>query len=113
MSGKDESVFSKSALMSTKAGKKVMKQGLFKSKGYKQFNHYKEETEQKFPEFAKRFTNNLLEQIKSDSSANLTQQKFAEEVGSTEIILNSSEVDPIRAKLENFDVLHDLSLIHI
>ena len=36
MSGKDESVFSKGALMSTKAGKKVMKQGLFKSKGYKQ-----------------------------------------------------------------------------
>ena len=75
--------------MSSKAGKKVMKQGLFKSKGYKQFNQYKEETEQKFPEFAKRFTNNLLEQIKSDSSPNSTQQEFAEEVGSTEIILNS------------------------
>ena len=38
MSGKDESVFSKSALMSTKPGKQIMKQGLFKSKGYKQFN---------------------------------------------------------------------------
>ena len=107
MSGKDESVFSKGSLMSTKAGKKVMKQGLFKSKGYKQFNQYKEETEQKFPEFAKRFTTNLLEQIKTDPSANSTQQEFAEEVGSTEIILNSSEIDPIRAKLENFDVLHD------
>ncbi len=107
MSGKDESVFSKGSLMSTKAGKKVMKQGLFKSKGYKQFNQYKEETEQKFPEFAKRFTTNLLEQIKTDPSANSTQQEFAEEVGSTEIILNSSEIDPIRAKLEIFDVLHD------
>ena len=107
MSGKDESVFSKGALMSTKAGKKVMKQGLFKSKGYKQFNHYKEETEQKFPEFAKRFTNNLLEQIKSDSSPNSTQQEFAEEVGSTEIILNSSEINPIREKLQSFDILHD------
>jgi len=107
VSGKDESVFSKSALMSTKAGKKVMKQGLFKSKGYKQFNHYKEETEQKFPEFARRFTNNLLEQIKSDSSPNSTQQEFAEEVGSTEIILNSSEINPICEKLQSFDILHD------
>ena len=52
MSGKDESVFSKSALMSTKPGKQIMKQGLFKSKGYKQFNQYKEEFETKFPEFA-------------------------------------------------------------
>ena len=107
MSGKDESVFSKSALMSTKAGKKVMKQGLFKSKGFKQFNQYKEETEEKFPEFAKRFTNNLLEQIKSDPSPNTTQQQFAEEVGSTEIILQSSEINPIREKLSSFEVLHD------
>jgi len=107
VSGKDESVFSKSALMSTKAGKKVMKQGFFKSKGFKQFNQYKEEAEQKFPEFAKRFTTNLLDQIKSDESANNTQQQFGEEVGSTEIILNSSEINPIREKLENFDILHD------
>ena len=95
MSGKDESVFSKSALMSTKPGKQIMKQGLFKSKGYKQFNQYKEEFEIKFPEFAKRFTTNLLEQINSDPSPNSTQQKFGDEVGSTEIILESSQIEPI------------------
>ena len=33
MSGKDESIFSKSALMATKPGKQIIKQGLFKSKG--------------------------------------------------------------------------------
>ena len=107
MSGKDESVFSKSALMSTKPGKQIMKQGLFKSKGYKQFNQYKEEFEIKFPEFAKRFTANLLEQINSDPSPNSTQQKFGDEVGSTEIILESSQIEPIKTKLENFDTLHD------
>ena len=107
MSGKDESVFSKSALMSTKPGKQIMKQGLFKSKGYKQFNQYKEEFETKFPEFAKRFTTNLLEQINSDSSPNSTQQKFGDEVGSTEIILDASQIEPIRAKIGNFDALHD------
>ena len=107
MSGKDESVTSKNSLMGTKSGKKIIKQGLFKSKGYRQFNQYKEEYEIKFPEFATRFTNALLQQIKSDSSPNVTQQKFGEEVGSTEIVLESSQIDPIKSKLESFDILND------
>ena len=45
MSGKDQSVTSIEALMSTKPGKQIMKQGLFKSKGFKLFNKYKEEVE--------------------------------------------------------------------
>ena len=107
MSGKDESVTSKNSLMGTKSGKKIIKQALFKSKGYKQFNQYKEEYETNFPIFAKRFANDLLQQIKSDSSPNVTQQKFGEEVGSTEIILDSSQIDPIKSKLENIEVLND------
>ena len=63
MSGKDESVTSKNSLMGTKSGKKIIKQGLFKSKGYRQFNQYKEEYETKFPEFAKRFTRDLLQPV--------------------------------------------------
>ena len=35
MSSKDESIFSKEALLSTKPGKDIVKQALFKSKGYK------------------------------------------------------------------------------
>ena len=35
------SVTSKESLMSTKPGKQIMKQGLFKSKGFKLFNKYK------------------------------------------------------------------------
>ena len=107
MSGKDESVTSKNSLMGTKSGKKIMKQALFKSKGYRQFSQYKEEYEINFPDFAKRFTNDMLRQIKDDSSPNTTQQKFGEEVGSTEIILDSSQIDPIKSKLEKFDVLND------
>lgn len=107
MSGKDQSVVSKEALMSTKPGKQIIKQGLFKSKGYKLFNKYKEETEIEFPHFAKRFTADLLEEIKADSAPNSTQNAFAEEVGSTEIILKASEIDPIKSKLENIDVLQD------
>ena len=107
MSGKDQSVVSKEALMSTKPGKQIIKQGLFKSKGFKLFNKYKEETEQEFPNFAERFARDLLNEIKSDSSPNSTQQAFAEEVGSTEIILQASEIDPIKSKLESPDVIKD------
>jgi hypothetical protein len=107
MSGKDQSVVSKEALMSTKPGKQIMKQGLFKSKGYKLFNKYKEETENEFPNFTERFVKCLLNEIKSDPSPNSTQQSFGNEVGSTEIILQASEIDAIKSKLENPDVLKD------
>jgi len=93
--------------MGTKSGKKIIKQALFKSKGYRQFNQNKEEYETNFPIFAKRFANDLLQQITADSSPNVTQQKFGEEVGSTEIILDSSQIDPIKSKLENIEVLND------
>ena len=54
--------------MSTKSGKQIIKQGLFKSKGFKLFNQYKEEAESEFPKFAQRFTDDLLREIKNDSS---------------------------------------------
>jgi hypothetical protein len=107
VSGKDQSVISKEALMSTKPGKQIIKQGLFKSQGFKLFNKYKEEAETEFPHFAERFTDNLLREIKADSSPNTTQQNFANEVGSTEIILQESQIDGIKSKLENREVLKD------
>lgn len=107
MSAKDQSIVSKESLMSTKAGKQIIKQGLFKSKGFKQFNQYKEEAEKEFPNFAQRFTIDLLKEIKSDNSPNATQQSFAEEIGSNDIILSSSDIGPIKSKLGNLDVLRD------
>ena len=107
MSGKDQSVISKEALMSTKPGKQIIKQGLFKSQGFKLFNKYKEEAETEFPHFAERFTDDLLREIKADPSPNTTQQNFAKEVGSTEIILQESQIDGIKSKLENREVLKD------
>jgi hypothetical protein len=98
---------SKEALMSTKAGKQILKQGLFKSKGFKLFNKYKEEAESEFPKFADRFTDDLLREIKSDSSPQDTQKAFASEVGSTEITLQSSQIPAIKSKLESRDVLKD------
>ncbi len=107
MSGKDQSVVSRDALMSTKPGKQIIRQGLFKSKGYKMFSKYKEETEGAFPDFARRFARDLHSEIRSDSSPNSTQQAFAEEVGSTEITLQASEIAPIKSRLEDAEVLMD------
>ncbi|MGI0036960.1 MAG: hypothetical protein ACRD99_01220 [Nitrososphaera sp.] len=107
MSGKDESVFSKEALMGTQAGKDILKQGLLRSKGYKQFNQYKEKTENEFQGFAQRFVMSLYKAISSDTNASLTMNKFAEEVGSTELVPEPSQLDGIRASLSSTEVLGD------
>jgi hypothetical protein len=107
VSSKDQSVVSKEALMSTKAGKQILKQGLFKSKGFRLFSQYKEEAESEFPKFAERFTDDLLREIKSDQSAYETQKEFAKEVGSDEIILQESQISAVKSRLENRDVLKD------
>lgn len=107
VSSKDESIFSKEALLSTKPGKDIVKQALFKSKGYRLFDKYKKEAEDEFPKFTKRFTEDLLNEIKSDPNPFETQEKFAKEVGSAEIILQKSQIHEVRKRLENYDTLLD------
>ena len=48
-----------------------------------------------------------LHEIKSDTNPNATQQAFGDEVGSTEIILNASEIEPIKSKLASIEVMQD------
>lgn len=107
VSSKDESVFSKEALVSTKPGKDIVKQALLKSKAYRQFDKYKKEAEEEFPKFTRRFSEDLLRQIKSDVNPNDTLQKFASEVGSIEIILDKSQIDQVKNRLSNYDTLLD------
>ncbi len=107
MSGKDPSVVSREALASTKPGKQILRQGLFKSKGFKLFTRYKEEAEREFPEFARRFASDLLKAIKADPNPGHTQQVFADEIGSSEMALPASEAASIRSKLESADVMQD------
>jgi hypothetical protein len=107
VSSKDESIFSKDALLSTKPGKEIVKQALFKSKGYRQFDKYKKEAEEEFVNFVKRFTEDLLKEIRSDSSPYITQQKFAEEIGSNELMLAQSLIAAVKTRLENYEILKD------
>jgi hypothetical protein len=107
VSSKDESIFSKEALLSTKSGKDIVKQALLKSKGYRQFDKYKKEAEEEFPKFTKRFTEELLREIKSDNNTVETQDKFATEVGSSEIALDKSLIETVKKRLENYETLLD------
>jgi hypothetical protein len=107
MSGKDESIFSREALMGTQAGKEMMKQGLMRSKGYRQFNQYKEKTESEFQGFASRFVTSLHQAIVADANPGATMKKFAEEVGSEELVPEGNAVADIRARLSSPGVLGD------
>jgi hypothetical protein len=107
MSGKDELIFSKEALMRTQAGKDIIKERILQSKGYKQFNHYKEKTEQEFPSFVQRFTMSLHKAVTADSNPPGTIRKFTEEVNSQELALSHSDVPDIKTRLSNPDVLAD------
>src|ERR671913_176316 len=107
MSGKDELIFSKEALLRTHAGKDIIKQRMLQSKGYKQFNHYKEKTEQEFPSFVQRFTLSLHKAVTSDSNPSSTIHKFTEEVNSQELDLSHSSVPDIKMRLSNPDILAD------
>jgi len=107
MSSKDENIFSKETLMTTEAGKDIMKQAMFHSKGYKQFQQYKEKSEAEFPEFVKRFVTDLYTEIKSDQSPNSILSSFLTEVGATELSLESSKIIDVKTRLSDLNTLTD------
>lgn len=106
MSSKDESIFSKEAMMSTPAGKEIMKQGLLRSKGYKQFNQYKVKAEQDFQGFAERFIESLHKAISSDSGPSITIRKFVEEMGSHELA-PTDNIEDVKTRLLEPNILED------
>src|SRR2546422_1076422 len=107
MSGKDESIFSMEVLRSTQAGKDIMKQGLLRSKGYRQFNQYKEKTEQEFSGFSQRFVMSLHKAITADTNPTGTIKKFADDVGSQELPLPDGSGQEVKTRLSNSDVLEE------
>ena len=107
MSTKEGSVFTKSALMSTGSGKAILKQIFFRQNGFKQFNKYKQKTEQEFPEFTKRYLLSLHEIIVSDPTPSNTLKKFMEETGSAEFALDEQKINDIKSRLSRPEILAD------
>jgi hypothetical protein len=107
MSSKDEFLFKKSALMSTKAGKEILKQGILREKGYKQFYKYNSNTEDRFQDFTKRFLLSLHTQIISDPNPSGTMKKFVEETASADLALEDNKISDVRARLSKPELLAD------
>lgn len=107
MSSKDEFLFKKSALMGTKAGKEILKQGILREKGYKQFYKYNSNTEDRFQDFTKRFLLSLHTQIISDPNPLGTMKKFVEETASADLAVEDNKISDIRAKLSKPEILAD------
>ncbi|MFL6327340.1 MAG: hypothetical protein ACJ71M_18075 [Nitrososphaeraceae archaeon] len=107
MSTKDGSIFTKSALMSTGSGRAILQQIFFRQKGYKQFNKYKQKTEQEFPEFTKRYLLSLHENIVSDPTPSNTLKKFIEESGSSEFSLDEQKLSDVKSRLSKPEILAD------
>jgi hypothetical protein len=107
MSSKDEFLYKKSALMGTKAGKEILKQGILREKGYKQFYKYNSNTEDRFQDFTKRFLLSLHTQIISDPNPLGTMKKFVEETASADLALEDNKISDIRARLSKPELLAD------
>jgi hypothetical protein len=107
MSTKDGSIFTKSALMSTGSGRAILKQIFFRQVGYRQFNKYKQKTEQEFPEFTKRYLLSLHENIVSDPNPSNTLKKFIEESGSSEFSLDDQKINDVKSRLSKPEILAD------
>jgi hypothetical protein len=107
MSSKDEFLFKKSALMGTKSGKEILKQGILREKGYKQFYQYNSNVEDRFQDFTKRFLLSLHTQVISDPNPAVTMKKFVEETGSAELELEDNKISDIRTRLSKPELLAD------
>lgn len=107
MSAKESKIFSKVSLLSTRSGKRILKQVLLQEKGYKQYHKYKVESEKEFSEFSKRFLLSLHEKLISDTNPKETMKKFVDEIEANELSLDDSKIEPVRERLSKPDVLAD------
>jgi hypothetical protein len=107
MSGKDEHIFTKTALVGTRSGKEILKRVLLRENGYKQFAKYKQKYEKEFDDFTKRFIMSLHQRINYDSSPSATMKKFTGEMGSSELILDDTKLNDVKTRLSRPEILAD------
>ena len=100
MSGKDDFIFSKINLLKTSSGRKILRKGILKDKGYRQFKKYVDLSKREYDDFVIRFQNDIYNIIKSDSSPITTHEEFVKEIGNSEALrLDSKDFSIIKNKL--------------
>jgi hypothetical protein len=109
MSSKDDFIFKKTNLLKTPSGKKILRKGILKDKGYLQFKKYVDLSKKEFNGFVTRYERDMYNIIKSDHNLIDTHETFINEVGGTnDLRLQSEYFDNIRNNLISKDHLHDI-----
>ncbi|MER5176320.1 MAG: hypothetical protein ABJB76_02615 [Candidatus Nitrosocosmicus sp.] len=108
MSGKDDFLFNKITLLKTPSGRKILKKGILKDKGYLQFKKYVDLSKKDYNEFVGRFHNDIYSLIKADSLPIITHEEFIKEInGSEDLRLEPKDFDIIKNKLMEDTQLSD------
>ena len=93
--------------MSTGAGRQIVRQKLFNSKGMRIFTKYEKEYKHEFPRFSERLALDILGEMRRDPDPGESQQEFAREMGSEELALERSRVEGVRAGLDDEHTMRD------
>ncbi len=93
--------------MSTHAGREMIKQAMFKSKQYRQFQYYKEYAEYNLDKFIDRFANEVYNNIIDDKDPIDTLNRFVKEVGDKELLLDDAKILEIKEKMLDKSVVRD------
>jgi hypothetical protein len=108
MNGKDDFIFSKINLLKTSSGRKILRKGVLKDKGYRQFKKYVDLSKKEYNDFVMRFQNDIYNTITSDSSPITTHEEFVKEIGNSEVLrLDSKDFSIIKNKLMTEGQLSD------
>src|SRR5690242_271106 len=108
MSSKDDYIFEKRNLLRTPSGRKILKNGIVKDKGYNLFRHYLTESKSEYIKFVRRYKDGIYQLIISDLTPIETHNRFLEEVGdSLHLRLNKDKLLLIGNKMRDEEVVFD------
>lgn len=108
MSSKDDYIFEKRNLLRTPSGRKILKSGLVKDRGYNLFKYYLTESKIEYAKFVQRYKDGIHQLIISDQTPVDTHNRFLEQVGdSTELQLDYDKILLFSNKMGDKEIVFD------
>lgn len=108
MSSKDDYIFEKRNLLRTPSGRKILKSGLVKDRGYNLFKYYLTESKIEYAKFIQRYKDGIHQLIISDQTPVDTHNRFLEQVGdSTELQLDYDKILLFSNKMRDKEIVFD------
>ncbi len=107
-SNKDDSTFNKVNLLKTPSGRKILKKGIIKDEGFRQFKKYVDLSKKEYDGFVLRFKTDICGLLNSDSVPHSTHDEFINEIGgSNDLRLDSKDFPKVKNNLLEGDNLFD------